>query len=40
MVGAWKRENMMALDIVIIHVLAGATVGMRFKVMILVLRLP
>jgi hypothetical protein len=36
MVGAWKRENTMALDIVIIHVLAGAAVGMRFKVMILV----
>jgi hypothetical protein len=36
MVGVWKRENTMALEIVIILVLAGAVLGLRFKVMILV----
>jgi hypothetical protein len=36
MIGVWKRENTMALEIVIIHVLAGAALGLRFKVMILV----
>ena len=31
-----KRANTMALEIVIIHFLAGAALGLRFKVMILV----